>query len=272
MKYPKHLLRKFFILYSVFLVTGCAGTGGANYSSTELGKRLDSLEKIGETKKLNPKHGDIIWGPLKIGMSPREVLSVLPKGKFDDNWSSGGIVAVMAEGGIFATDKIKVVSEIDGPYNSPSNLYCLFDSNGRLEGIVLATFHHNLPKEVKKLYGTIGFNLPEYKEAAKILIKSGIPELGKRIGAPAFGKEKLDSLGSVGVATAAGARNAIGFGFLTPSLSPATIVQLYERDGYQSMLSIRTIHNGLYNVYAATAVMMFIRARSVDDEDVLDVE
>ncbi len=272
MKHQKYLLHKFFIFYMIFLVTGCASTGGANYSSKELNQRLDSFEKQGETKKLNPKHGDTIWGPVKIGMSPREVLSVLPEGKFDDNWSSGGVVGVMAEGGILATDKIKVVSKIEGPYNSPSNLYCLFDSNGRLEGIVVLTSHPNLPKEVKKLYGAIGFNLPEYKEAAKILIKSGIPELGKRIGAPTFGKEKLDSLGSVGIATAAGTKSAVGFGFLTPSLSPATIVQLYERDGYQSILSIRTLHNGLYNVYAATIVMMFIRARSVDDEDVLDVQ
>jgi len=257
----------------LLFISGCATNNrGANYSSSELNKRISQIENQSQKKSVNPKNGEIIWGNLKVGMSVREVLTTMPNAKFDDKWSSGGMVAIMAEAGILANDKIKVVAEIEGPYKSPSNLYCFFDANGMLDGIVIATFHKNLPPEVKKLYGSLGFYLPEYKEAAKILIKSGVPELGKRVGPPRFGKEKLDSIGSVGGVTAIGSKSAIGFGFMTPSLSPATIVQLYEREGYQSMLSIRTIHNGLYNIYVGTAVMMYIRAVSKEDSEIPDVE
>ena len=263
---------KIFALIFSLVLTGCASTGGANYSSTELKNRVQSIESKVLTKPLSPKHGDVIWSNLKVGMSIKEVLTALPDAKFDDQWSSGGIVGVMAEGGIVAAEKIKVVSAIEGPYKSPANLYCLFDTNGLLDGIVIMTVHKNLPPEVKQMYGAIGFYLPEYKEAAKILIRAAIPELGSRVGAPKFGKEKLDSIGSVGVVTANGAKSAVGFGFMVPSLSPASIVQMYSRDGYQSMLSIRSIHNGLYNVYAATTVMMYLRAKTLDDYEIPDIE
>jgi hypothetical protein len=76
---------------------------------------------------LNPKNGDVIWGNLKVGMTAEEALQAVPNAKFDDHWSAGGVVGVMAEGGILANNKIKVGAEIIGPFNTPSNLYVLFD-------------------------------------------------------------------------------------------------------------------------------------------------
>lgn len=257
---------------TVILLNGCAGAGGTYYTPSQVETKLTLLESQHNSGTANPKNGEVIWGNLRIGMTIRQVLAAIPDAKFDDQWPSGGIVGVMAEGGILATEKIKVVSIIDGPYKTPSNIYCLFDKNGLLEGIVIATFLSNLPAEVKSLYGSIGFYLPEFKEAAKILIKYGIPELGARRGPPKFGRERLDSVGSVGLATGLGPRSAIGVGFLTPSLSPAVITQTYDREGFHSVIAIRSIFNGLYNVYSAPVVMMHLRAKPIDDSEIPDVE
>jgi hypothetical protein len=204
-------------------------------------------------------------------MTVEDVLSTFPNSKFDDQWSSGGVVGVMGEAGIYATNKVKVVAEITGPFNSPSNLYLLFDEAGRLDGLTIMTIKKNLPEEVIRNYGAIGFNIAEYKEAAKLIIgKYAIQDLGKRVGSPSFGKEKMDSFGTVGVAAPIGGNMALGVGIPTGSISPATITQRYERDGFKSMISIHSAYLGLYNVYANVSVFMTIQAKSQYDEEIGD--
>jgi len=258
---------KIFIIFTpllLVLLSGCATVGGTNEVSQEFIKEFSEKRA---SLPLNPKYNDVIWQNLKIGMTAEEVLRVMPNSKFDDQWNSGGMVTVMSEAGIFANNKIKVNAEIDGPFKTKSNLYILFDQAGRLDGIIIATLKNQLPENVMRLYGSIGFNLMEYKEAAKIIIGDfAIPELGKRKGPPRFGREQLDSFGSIGVAQTIGSNRAIGVGIPTGSISPSTIIQTYEKDGYKSLLSIRTLYLGLYNVYSAPLVFFFIQAKEENEK------
>ncbi len=250
------------------LISGCVGLHGAPVASTEF---LQSVEEKRQTLPPNPQDGKELWGGLKVGMTVEDVLKTLPNSKFDDQWSSGGVVGVMGEAGIYATNKVKVVAEITGPFNSPSNLYLLFDEAGRLDGLVIFTIKKNLPEEVLRNYGSLGFNVAEYKEAAKLIIgKYAIQDLGKRVGSPSFGKEKMDSFGTVGVAAPIGGNMALGVGIPTGSISPATIVQRYDRDGFKSMISIHSAYLGLYNVYANVSVFMTIQTKSKYDEEIGD--
>jgi hypothetical protein len=254
---------KIFCFTVIFLISGCATVGGSLSPSKEY------LQKVSENKTaipINPMDGQVIWGNLKVGMTAEEALKAIPNSKFDDNWSSGGVLGAMAEAGILADNKIKVNAEINGPFNTPSNLYVLFDEAGRLDGIVILTISKNLPEEVKKNYGAIGYYLTQFKDAAKIVIsKYALKELGERKGPPKFGKEQMDSLGSVGVATPVGKNMAFGVGISTGSISPSTIAQIYDRPGYKSILSIRCLYLGLYNVYASPIVFMAIQAKTKDD-------
>ena len=260
------MINKFlFFIFVVFtlLLSSCASVGGLSSPSKEYSQKISESKLI---TPLNPMNGDVIWGNLKIGMSAEEALAAIPNSKFDDNWSAGGVLAVMAEGGILADNKIKVNAEINGPFNTPSNLYVLFDEGGRLDGIVILTLTKNLPEETLKNYGAIGYYLVQFKEAAKLIIKKyAIKELGERKGAPIFGKEQMDSLGTVGIGKSIGNNMAFGIGISTGSISPSAIVQRYDRPGYKSILSIRSLYLGLYNVYAAPAVLMAIQAKTKDD-------
>ena len=251
------------LLFSTIL-SGCATVGGTPNVSQEF---INQVSEKRITEPLNPRHGDVVWGKLKIGMTAEEVLGGLPNSKFDEEWSSGGVVGVMAEAGIFATNKIKVKAEIVGPFKSKSFLYVLFDQAGRLDGIVIMTSKNDLPDVVMQNHG-IGFYLVEYKEAAKIIIGDyAIPELGARKGLPRFGKEQLDSIGSVMIGKSISPNVAMGFGIPTSSISPATIIQNYEREGYRSILSIRALYLGLYNVYAAPIVFMSIQAKQANEKN-----
>ena len=262
-----------FVILSAFLLVGCASNGVNQNQSTNNAPSIPSgLPLATDSEPLNPKHGDTIWGPLKVGMSVSEAMSSLPNTKFDDQWSSGGMVGVMAEAGIIATNKIKVTAEVQGPFNSPSTLYILFDKNMRLDGVIIGTSRKNWPAAVTENFGTIGYYLPEFKDAAKQIIKFAIPELGKREGPPRFGKEQMDSIGTVGVAKGVGANRAVGIGFSAGSMSPASISQNYSREGYRSLVSIRAIYLGTYGVYSASFVFMSIQAKSAGDDDIPDVE
>jgi hypothetical protein len=249
-------------LLATLTLLGCTSISGTPMPSKEYS------QKITENKvavPLNPKNGDVVWGNLKIGMTAEEALQAVPNAKFDDHWSAGGIVGVMAEGGILANNKIKVAAEIIGPFNTPSNLYVLFDEAGRLDGVVILTRKNNLPKDVLVNHGAVGFNLVEFKEASKLIISKYAPtELGERKGPPKFGKEQMDSFGSVGIAKPLG-KMAIGVGISTGSISPSTIAQTYERAGYKSLLSVRTLYLGLYNIYSSVVVLMAIQAKTKDD-------
>jgi len=244
-----------------------------NATGTDLNNATQIKDVEIKTKEVpqNPKHGDLIWGPLRVGMSVEEVLVNLPNSVFDDQWSSSGMVGVMAEAGILAANKIKVTAPIEkGPFDSQSTLYVFFDELSRLDGVVILTKKNDLPKEVMVNYGTLGFYLPEYKEAAKSIIKNySIPELGKRVGPPRFGKERLDSIGSIGVGKAIGSNSGLGIGFSMGSISPASIGQKYDRDGYRSMLVVKSVYLGTYNIYSAVMVFMAIQAKLADEiEDV----
>jgi len=256
------------VFFAAIILTGCATNNGYQGQADV---NLHVTSKAASLPK-NPKHGDKIWGPLTVGMSIKDVLATLPKSTFDDQWSSGGMVAVMAEAGISANNKVKVTAEIKGPFNSTSTLYALFDEADRLDGVVIATKKNELPAEIVANYGALGYYLVEYKDAAKQIIRYGMPELGKRIGAPKFGKEQLDSIGSMGVATGIGKNNAIGFGWSMGSISPASIVQVYQRDGYRSMLSIRTVYLGTYNVYGGLIVFMALQAKAANVDEIPDIE
>jgi hypothetical protein len=221
----------------------------------------------------NPKYGEVIWGVLKVGMTVEEVLLVIPGSIFDDQWSSGGMVGVMAEAGILANNKIKITASLSkGPFNSESTLYVLFDENLQLDGVVIYTKKGELPEKIIANYGTLGFYLHEFKDAAKMIIKDyAIPELGKRVGPPKFGKETLDSIGSIGVGKSVGGNVGMGVGFSMGSISPASIGQKYERDGYRSMLVVRTVFLGTYNVYSGLGVFMAIQSKT-DLDEIDDIE
>jgi hypothetical protein len=83
------------LLFSTIL-SGCATVGGTPNVSQEF---INQVSEKRITEPLNPRHGDVVWGKLKIGMTAEEVLGVLPNSKFDEEWSSGGVVGVMAEAG-----------------------------------------------------------------------------------------------------------------------------------------------------------------------------
>jgi hypothetical protein len=203
-------------------------------------------------------------------MTVKEVLETQKGSKFDDQWSSVGIVGIMAEAGIMATNKIKITNEIVGPFGTKSTVYFLFDEAERCDGIVVATRKDDLPEEALKNYGSIGYYLPELKEAAKVIIRYGIRELGVRKGPPRLGRDPTVGP-SVGVGKAVGSGAGVGFSIPT-AISPSAIIQQYERTGYRSILSIRTAYLGLYNVYAQPIVFMSIQARGQDSdiEDVVD--
>jgi len=259
-----------FMRFSVLCVSltlfGCASTG--QYQAPDTPERKQALETLRKSLPLNPRHGEVIWGHIKVGMSVDEVMQAVKGSKFDDQWSSGGAVGAMAEAGIVAANKVKVTAEIKGPFQTSSILYVLFDEAERCDGVVIGTLKRDLPESVLKNYGTIGFYLAEFKEAAKAIIKFGIPELGSRSGPPRLGRDPMDSL-SVGVGVAVTPRAGVGVGIPT-SISPATITQNYERKGFRTLLSIRALYLGLYNVYSAPIVFMSIQARPADDtiEDV----
>jgi hypothetical protein len=82
----------------------------------------------------------------------------------------------------------------------------------------------------------------------------------------------MDSFGSVGIATTAGANKAIGIGIPTSSMSPTTITQKFEREGYKSTFAIRTIYLGLYGVYGAPLVTVGIQTKSPETDEVPDIE
>ena len=90
-------------------------------------------------------------------------------------------------------------------------------------------------------------------------------ELGTRNGPPKFGKEQIDSFGTVGIAAPLGKNMAIGGGISSGTASPATIIQNYERVGYKSMLSIRSIYLGRFNLYSHVGVFMALQAKTKDD-------
>ena len=132
---------------------------------------------------------------------------------------------------------------------------------------MILTFKNNLPEETVKSYGAIGYYLVQFKEASKLIIrKYAIKELGERKGAPIFGKEQMDSFGTVGIGKSIGNNMAFGIGISTGSISPSTIVQKYNRPGYKSILSVRSLYLGLYNVYAQPVVLMAIQAKTKDDD------
>lgn len=262
---------QFIIIIISILLSGCA-TNRSNQHQTEIGKFNSSTPLINDVAPMNPMHGDTIWGPLSVGMSIKDVMKRMPNSQFDDKWNSGGMVGIMAEAGIVAANKIKVTTEITGPFNTLSTLYIMFDKNMRLDGIIIATNRQNLPSAINANFGTIGYYLPEFKDAAKQIIRYGIPELGKREGAPKFGKEQLDSIGTVGIAKGLGNNKAIGIAFSAGSISPSSISQLYKREGYKSLLSVRSVYLGTYGVYSGIFVFMMVQAKSIDDDDIPDVE
>jgi len=265
------IIKALLITFVTTLLTAC-GTTRPNLSATEVEAKIQAVTAKGNAVPKNPRHGEVIWGNLKIGMTVQEVLQALPNSFFDDQWSSSGAVGAMGEAGVFAKDKVLVTGEITGPFGGPSTLYGLFDEGGRLDGIVILTLKKGLSQDVMKYYGAIGFNLAELKEAAKLIIKNAPPELGKRVGSPKFGKEQMDSFGSVGIATTAGANKAIGIGIPTSSMSPTTITQKFEREGYKSTFAIRTIYLGLYGVYGAPLVTVGIQTKSPETDEVPDIE
>lgn len=268
----KSVMKNLFIAICVAtLLSGCAATR-PNLSDSEIATKISAFSAKAMNAPTNPRHGEVIWGNLKVGMTVREVLQAVPNSYFDDQWGSQGAVGAMGEAGVFAKEKVLVTGEISGPFGGPSSFFGLFDEWGRLDGIVILTLKKGLSPEINKLYGSIGFNLAEFKEAARLIIKSAPPELGKRSGAPKLGKEQMDSIGSVGVATSISGNKAIGVGIPMPSMSPTTITQKYEREGYKSTFVIRTIYLGLYGVYAAPLVTIGIQTKTANDSDVPDVE
>jgi hypothetical protein len=261
-KYAQH-----FVVAMVFLLQ----FGLIKANPTSQPSNVENQNTVTQSKDSlsnNSKYGDVIWGALKVGMTVEEVLAALPGSIFDDQWSSGGMVGVMAEAGILAANKIKVTAPLSkGPFNSESTLYVLFDEKIKLDGVVIYTKKGELPEKVMANYGILGFYLPEFKDAAKMIIKDyAIPELGKRVGPPKFGKERLDSIGSIGVGKSVGGNVGLGVGFSMGSISPASIGQKYERDGYRSMLVIRTVFLGTYNVYSSIGVFMAIQSKTDLDE------
>lgn len=265
-------MKKLFALAFVLaLLSGCAATR-PNLSPAELNSKLAAISAKSTNLPVPPRNGEVIWGNLKVGMSVQEVLNAVPGSFFNDEWSSTGPVGAMGEAGVFAKNKVLVTGDIIGPFGGPSNFYALFDEGGRLDGIALLTLKKGLSPEVNTLYGSIGFNLAEFKEAAKLILKSAPPELGKRIGAPRFGKEQMDSIGSIGVASTVGGNKAIGVGIPMSSMSPSNISQKFEREGYKTTFVIRTIYLGLYNVYAAPLVTIAIQTKDSNSDDILDVE
>jgi hypothetical protein len=259
------------LVFLVTLLSGC-GTTRSTLTSAEVDAKIAAISKKGVTVPTNPRQGEIIWGNLKVGMSVQEVLAAVPNSYFDDQWGASGAVGAMGEAGVFAKEKVLVTGEIRGPFGGVSNFYGLFDEGGRLDGIVIMTLKKGLPPEIDKFYGSIGFNLAEYKEAAKLIIKSAPTELGKRVGAPRMGKEQMDSFGTIGIATSVGSNRALGVGIPTSSMSPTTISQKYEREGFKSTFVIRTIYLGLYGVYAAPLVTIGIQTKGISDVDIPDVE
>lgn len=270
-KVTAHMKRLLALACLVALLTAC-GTTRPSLSQSEVDAKISALAAKAANFPANPRQGEVIWGNLKVGMSVQEVLKAVPNSYFDDQWGSSGAVGAMGEAGVFAKDKVLVTGEIPGPFGGPSNFYGLFDEGGRLDGIVILTLKKGLPPEVMKFYGSIGFNLAEYKEASKLIIKSAPPELGKRVGAPRMGKEQMDSIGTVGVATSVGTNKAVGIGIPTSSMSPTTISQKYEREGFKSTFAIRTMYLGLYGVYAAPLVTIGIQTRTANESDIPDVE
>ncbi len=265
------MIRKAVKFLSTALLCGVISfTSNLSLSQSQPMPDVELVKKVSDIPK-NPKHGDVIWGNLTVGMKVDEVLAAIPGAVFDDQWSSAGMVGIMAESGIVASNKIKVTAPITGPFQSKSTLYVLFDEADRLDGIVIMTKKSELPEKVLANYGAIGFYLAEYKDAAKMIIRYAIPELGKRTGPPRFGKESMDSLGGVGVAKSMGSNKALGMGINFGSISPASIVQAYSREGYKSMLSIRSAYLGTYGVYSGIFVFMSIQAKAADD-DIEDIE
>jgi hypothetical protein len=87
-----------------------------------------------------------------------------------------------------------------------------------------------------------------------------------------MGKEQMDSIGTVGVATSVGTNKAVGIGIPTSSMSPTTITQKYERDGFKSTFAIRTMYLGMYGVYAAPLVTIGIQTKDNNENDIPDIE
>ncbi len=256
----------------VLLITGCAEIKPVTQQNAESRSTSETIVTPQDAIPRNPMDGDRIFGPLSVGMTIPEVLAALPKSKFDDRWSSGGMGGVMAEAGIVAGNKIKVTVEIEGPFKSTSTLFALFDDAGRLDGVVISTRKKDWPAAITANFGTLGYFLPEFKDAVKKIIKYGIPELGVRVGAPKMGKEQPVSLGSIGVGNVIGGNKMIGVGLNMGTIGPASIVQMYKRDGYKSFLSIRAIYLSNYAVYSATNVFMVIQAKSTGDDEIPDFE
>jgi hypothetical protein len=262
---------RLFVLCASIAIAGCAAQPSSKHSQASIVGEGKTADQVKVASPPNPRHGDQIWGPLLVGMSVKEVLAALKGAEFDDQWASSGTVGLMAEAGIVANNKIKVTADIEGPFKSPSKVYVLFDGVGRLDGIVIGTQKGNLPAEVLANHGVLGYYLAEYKQAARMIIRYGIPELGARVGPPRFRQEQGASSGSVGIARGVGGNSAIGIGFSSGSISPTTIFQMYRRDGYKSMLSIRAAYFDVYNVYGGVIVYMALLAKEADD-DIPEVE
>lgn len=179
----------FTLVFALAFLSGCASTR-PNLSDAELNAKLAAISAKALTTPTHPRHGEVIWGSLKVGMSVQEVLNAVPGSFFNDEWTSLGAVGAMGEAGVFAKNKVLVTGDITGPFGGPSSFFGLFDGGGRLDGIAILTLKKGLSPEINGLYGSIGFNLAEFKEAAKLVLKSAPPELGKRIGPPRFGKSK----------------------------------------------------------------------------------
>lgn len=219
----------------------------------------------------NPMLGDRIWGPLLIGMSVEEVLAALPNSKYDGNWSSLGVVGAMGEAGIAATNRIKVTAAVRSPYGTTATLYALFDAGRHLDGVVIATTRQNWPAEASANHGFIGFNIAEYKEAAKVLIsRAAVAELGQRVGAPRLAREQMAPIGSVGIASATSRRSAVGIAVQLGGMSPSTIVQQYQRGGYRSFLAIHTVRDDSLGTYLGGVAFVVIQA--VREDEIPDVE
>lgn len=104
--------------------TGC-GTTKPNITPSELAEKLSAIAKKRDTQPLNARHGEKIWGELKVGMTVEEVIKTIPNSYFDDQWSDSGAVGAMGEAGIFAKNKVLVTAEIKGPFGGPSTFYGL---------------------------------------------------------------------------------------------------------------------------------------------------
>jgi hypothetical protein len=243
----------------VMAFVGCASQPSADRTTTYASpSTIVAQQASSEAVKafpINPRNGDAVYGNIRIGMTVPEVLRALPNSKFDDQWSSQGVVGAMGESGFYATNKIKVTAEVPGPYKKEATLYVLFDDTNRCDGIVIFTARKSLPQEIVSDHGFLGFSLAEYKEAARKLIATNdLPEAGVRAGNPRLGLGPSVGTVTTGVAKTIGGVG-VGLGF-SSTVSPAVITQRYEKDGYISYLATAGVSSG-YGKYLVWGVFNF---------------